>query len=93
MESLSSFERSVYTEFFELISTNDCKNLDVKCKLCPPTRKTYRTSANSTSNLKKHLEVIMKLVLVSLNQVNLAFETLKCCSFFEPIEMSKSSSN
>jgi len=35
IEGKSSFQRSVYTEFFELIMnlTMDSK---VKCKLCPP---------------------------------------------------------
>jgi len=34
----SSFQRSVYTEFFELVTnlTMDSKFIEVKCKLCPP---------------------------------------------------------
>ena len=31
----SSFERSVYTEYFTLIE-KDSKNVRVRCKLCPP---------------------------------------------------------
>lgn len=65
MESRSSFERSMYTEFFEFRTiTKDEKNIDVKCKLCPPTKKTYRTSVKSTSNLKKHLEVRSKKLVI-----------------------------
>ncbi len=53
----SSFERSVYKEFFTLIEADD-KNIRVRCKLCPPASKqTYSCSRNSTANLKKHLQV------------------------------------
>jgi hypothetical protein len=31
----SSFERSVFTEFFSVVA-NDGKNIRVTCKLCPP---------------------------------------------------------
>lgn len=55
MES-SSFERSFYTYYFELIKT-DGKNVEVKCKLCPATKKPYKMSVNITFNLKKHMEV------------------------------------
>ncbi|XP_071569972.1 cytochrome b5-related protein-like isoform X1 [Temnothorax nylanderi] len=68
MEGRSSFERSVYTEFFELRTiTKDGKNIDVKCRLCPPTKKTYRTSVKSTSNLKKHLETSHPSAIEKLN--------------------------
>jgi hypothetical protein len=52
----TSFERSVFTEFFELVKT-DGRNIHVKCRLCHDGKKTYSTSTNSTANLKKHLQV------------------------------------
>lgn len=52
----TSFERSVFTEFFELVKV-DRKNIHVKCRLCHDGKKTYSTSTNSTANLKKHLQV------------------------------------
>ena len=53
----TSFERSVYTEFFEVLEKNG-KNIKVLCKVCPPaSKKTFSTAVNSTANLKKHLKV------------------------------------
>ncbi len=53
----NSFERSVFTEFFTMVE-KDCKNVRVRCKLCPPAvKQTYSCAINSTANLKKHLEV------------------------------------
>ena len=53
----SSFERSVYTEFFQVVEKSD-KNVKVSCTLCPPaSNKTFSTALNSTANLKKHLKV------------------------------------
>src|SRR6218665_1907615 len=39
----SSFQRSVYTEFFELVTnlTMDSKFIEVKCKLCPPPKNDF----------------------------------------------------
>lgn len=55
----TSFERSVYTEFFEVVDKNG-KNIKVLCKLCPPAaKKTFSTAINSTANLKKHLKVLL----------------------------------
>lgn len=53
----SSFDRSVYTEFFTVVA-NDGKNIKLNCKLCAPaSKKTFSTAINSTANLKKHLKV------------------------------------
>ena len=62
-ENESSFERSVYTEFFQVVE----KNVKVLCTLCPPaSKKTFSTALNSTANLKKHLKVFVDLLLCSV---------------------------
>jgi len=38
IEGKCSFQQSVYTEFFDLLMI-DSRNIEVKCKLCPPTKK------------------------------------------------------
>ena len=65
-ENESSFERSVYTEFFQVVVKNG-KNVKVLCTLCPPaSKKTFSTALNSTANLKKHLKVFVDLLLCSV---------------------------
>jgi hypothetical protein len=59
---VSSFERSVFKEFFTVVD-NDGKNLRLHCKVCPPaSKKTFSTAINSTANLKKHLKVVIMLL-------------------------------
>jgi len=43
IEEKSSFQRSVYTEFFELVTnlTMDSKIVEVKCKLFPPPKDVF----------------------------------------------------
>ena len=43
-------------KFFEVIERSG-KNLMVRCKLCLPKQKTLSTAVNSTTNLKKHVQV------------------------------------
>jgi hypothetical protein len=52
----NAFETWYLKDYFEFVSKSD-KNLSVKCKLCLPLPKVLSTAYNSTSNLKKHLEV------------------------------------
>jgi len=43
IEGKCIFQQFVYTEFFELVTnlTMDTKVIEVKCKLCPPTERTF----------------------------------------------------
>lgn len=49
---LNSFQWSVYMEFLELVMM-DSKNIEVKCKLCPPTKMTCWSSVTSVSILRR----------------------------------------
>ena len=49
---------SVFGEFFSMVSvTESNKNIDVRCKLCVNSKKTYNTSKSSKSNLKTHMKI------------------------------------
>jgi hypothetical protein len=52
--AFSSWYLRKYFEYVEDINEN---NIRVKCLLCKPIPKKYSCAINSTSNLKKHLEV------------------------------------
>ena len=61
------FANSVFGEFFLVVSvTESNKNIDVCCKLCVNSKKTYSTSKSSKSNLKTHMKVSTCCLCITL---------------------------
>lgn len=57
-----SFDNSVMSAFYTLISSEG-HNYTVACKLCEPKIHHLKTSKNSMSNLRKHIDVRTNMVL------------------------------
>ena len=65
IEGKSSFQQSVYTEFFELVTnlTMDSKVIDVKCKLCPPPKDVFSKFSCSSFRPVTGSKVTLKMLL------------------------------
>ena len=64
---VAMFHGWVYKHYFKVVS-EDSKNLRVHCKLCGDC-KTLLSAKNSTSNFKKHLNVVYKNVKLVAREV------------------------
>lgn len=61
----ATFYHWKYRHYFIVVEESD-KNMRVRCKLCVPSNKTLSSTQNTTSNLRKHLDMVHKTTHLTL---------------------------